>query len=79
MNQRTDILRLVVNSPAVGLNMRGRGGWRNGENRKCNSLYSRNEFSAHMEGETHAEHLICCINIPVSSLINEMESGRLIQ
>lgn len=75
MNQRKDIHKLVGNIPAVCLNMRGRRGLRDGEKRKWNSPYSRNEFSAYMEGKTQAEHFICCINIPVSSLINEMESG----
>lgn len=77
--QRKDILKLVVNMPDVCLNMWEMGGWRNEEKRKWNSLYSRNEFSAYMEEETQAEHLICCINIPLSSLINQMEYGWLIQ
>lgn len=79
MNQRKDIHKPVVNIPAVCLTMWRRRGWRNGEKGKWNSLCSKNEFSAYMEGETQAEYLICCINIPVSSLINEMESGWLIQ
>ena len=64
--------KLAANSPDTCLNMQRGRGWRNGGKRKWNFLHSRNEFAADIEGETQAEHLICCINRAVSPLINEM-------